>query len=47
VGALTLTFANGNNAAYAYTVTLSGSSVTQFKPIGRFVFASSGGTVCR
>jgi hypothetical protein len=47
VGTLTLTFANGNSATYAYTVTLSGSSVTQSKPIGRFVFASSGGTICQ
>jgi hypothetical protein len=48
VGTLTLTFANGNSATYAYTVTVSGAStVTQSKPIVRTVFVSSGGTVCQ
>lgn len=49
VGTLTLTFANGNSATYAYTVTLSGpaSTVTQSKPIVRTVFVASGGTVCQ
>jgi hypothetical protein len=43
-----LTFANGNSATYAYTVTVSGAStVTQSKPIVRTVFVSSGGTVCQ
>jgi hypothetical protein len=48
VGTLTLTFANGNTASYAYTVNLSGTSaVTQSKPIVRTVFAPSGGTTCQ
>jgi len=47
VGALTLTFANGNSASYAYTVTLPGqSSVTQTKSIVRQVFRTPG-TVCQ
>jgi hypothetical protein len=49
VGTLTLTFANGNSATYAYTVSLSGpgSAVTQSKPITRTVFVPSGGTICQ
>jgi hypothetical protein len=49
VGTLTLTFANGNNATYAYTVTLNGhpTTVTQAKSIVRTTFAPSGGTVCQ
>jgi hypothetical protein len=49
VGTLTLTFANGNSATYAYTVSLSGpaSAVTQTKPIVRTVFVPAGGTVCQ
>lgn len=46
VGTLTLTFANGNRATFAYTVTLSGGAVTQSKTIERTVFAPPG-TVCR
>jgi hypothetical protein len=48
VGTLTLTFANGNSASYAYSVTLGGSAnpVTQSKAVTRQVFAPPG-TVCR
>ena len=48
VGTLTLTFANGNSANFAYTVTLSGpaSTVTQTKAIVRQVFRTPG-TVCQ
>jgi hypothetical protein len=47
VGTLTLTFANGNTASYAYTVALPGSpAVTQTKPITRQVFRAPG-TVCK
>ena len=42
VGTLTLTFVNGNAAAFAYTV----NGVSQTKPITRQVFRSPG-TVCR
>jgi len=47
VGSLTLAFADGNSATYAYTLALSGtgSSVTQTKPITRQVWAPPG-TVC-
>ena len=41
VGAATFTFADGNNATFAYTV----GSVAQTKPITRQVFAAPG-TVC-
>jgi hypothetical protein len=47
VGTLTITFANGNSASYAYTVTLPGrNSVTQTKAITRQVFRAPG-TVCQ
>jgi hypothetical protein len=46
VGTLTVTFANGNSASYAYTVSLPGQvSVTQSKQITRQVF-SPPGTLC-
>jgi hypothetical protein len=47
VGTLTLTFATGNNASFAYTVALNGpaSAVTQTKTIVRQVFRTPG-TVC-
>jgi hypothetical protein len=48
VGTLTLTFAHGNRASFAYTVALSGpaSAVTQTKEIVRQVFRTPG-TVCQ
>jgi hypothetical protein len=47
VGTLTLTFANGNSATYAYTVSLPGqASVTQSKTVTRQVFRAPG-TVCQ
>ena len=47
VGTLTVTFANGDSASYAYTVSLPGQmSVTQNKPIIRQVFRPPG-TVCQ
>jgi YVTN family beta-propeller protein len=47
VGTLTLDFADGNDARFAYTVALPGSVVvTQTKPITRQVFRAPG-TVCR
>jgi hypothetical protein len=48
VGTLTITFANGNSANFAYTVALSGpaSAVTQTKAIVRQVFRAPG-TVCQ
>ena len=48
VGTLTVTFANGNSANFAYTVALNGpgSAVTQTKAIVRQVFRTPG-TVCQ
>ncbi len=47
VGTLTITFADGNNASYAYTVNFPGqSSVTQTKTVTRQVFRAPG-TVCQ
>ena len=48
VGTLTLTFAHGNSATFAYTVALNGpaSAVTQSKSIVRQVFRTPG-TVCQ
>ena len=47
VGTLTITFANGNSASYAYTVTLPGQpSVTQAKTVTRQVFRTPG-TMCQ
>ncbi len=48
VGSLTITFANGNSAAYAYTATVGTPSVTvtQTKTITRQVFVAPG-TVCQ
>ncbi len=48
VGTLTITFANGNSANFAYTVALNGpaSAVTQTKSIVRQVFRTPG-TACR
>ena len=46
VGTLTITFANGNSANYAYTVTLPGSAaVSQTKSVTRQVFRAPG-TAC-
>jgi len=47
VGTATLTFTDGNNAMFAYTVQLAGmpSPVTQTKPVTREVFTAPG-TVC-
>jgi hypothetical protein len=47
VGSLTLTFADGNNVAFASTVTLGNPqvSITQFKQLTRLVFRSPG-TLC-
>jgi hypothetical protein len=48
VGTLTITFANGNSASFAYTVALTGpaSTMTQTKSIVRQVFRTPG-TVCQ
>ena len=47
VGSLTITFANGNAALFAYTVTLPGQpGVSQAKAITRQVFRPPG-TVCQ
>jgi hypothetical protein len=43
VGTATLTFADGNNASFAYTV----NDVAQTKPITRQLFSPPAGTVCR
>jgi hypothetical protein len=47
VGTATLTFTDGNNATFAYTVQLAGmpGPVTQSKPVTRQVFTAPG-TVC-
>jgi uncharacterized membrane protein len=46
VGSLTISFANGNSASFAYTVTLPGAAaVTQTKSVTRQVFRTPG-TVC-
>jgi len=49
VGTATLTFADGNDATFAYATNgLDGlPSASQSKAITRFAFASSGGTLCR
>ena len=48
VGSLTLTFADGSNAAFAYTATIGNpaSSVSRFKQLTRLVFRAPG-TICR
>ncbi len=48
VGTATLTFADGNNAAFDYTVQLAGMAapVTQSKAITREIFTAPG-TACR
>ena len=48
VGTATLTFADGNNATFAYTITLGTPpvAVTQTKPITRQIFQPPG-TVCQ
>jgi hypothetical protein len=47
VGTLTITFAHGNSAAYAYTLTLPGQgAVSQTKAVTRQVFRTPG-TVCQ
>ena len=48
VGSLTLTFANGNNARFDYTVTIGNPAVTvtQSKSLSRLVFRTPG-TVCQ
>ena len=48
VGTATFTFADGNDATFAYTVMVAPfpGLVTQSKQIARFPFAASGGTVC-
>ncbi|MEO8675627.1 MAG: hypothetical protein ABI569_08610, partial [Casimicrobiaceae bacterium] len=48
VGTMKLTFADGNNAAFNYTVQVAGmgAPVTQTKPITRQLF-SAAGTACR
>ena len=48
VGALTLTFVDGNNATFAYTVTLGtpAATVSQAKQLTRLVFRAPG-TVCQ
>ena len=48
VGSMTLNFADGNNATFAYTMTIGNpaSSVSRFKPLTRLVFRAPG-TICR
>ena len=48
VGSATLTFADGNSATFNYTTNGSGGlpAVSQTKPITRFPFTATGGTVC-
>ena len=43
-----LNFADGNNATFAYTMTIGNpaSSVSRFKPLTRLVFRAPG-TICR
>ena len=49
VGVATLTFADGNDGTFTYTVQLAGmgAPVTQAKPLTRFLFTGSAGTVCQ
>ncbi len=49
VGVATLTFADGNDATFAYSTNGAGGlpAVTQSKQIARFPFAAAGGTVCQ
>jgi uncharacterized repeat protein (TIGR01451 family) len=48
VGTAAVTFSDGNHATFEYTVMVAPfpGPVTQSKPLTRFVFAGSGGTVC-
>jgi hypothetical protein len=48
VGSMTLNFADGNNATFAYTMTIGNpaSSVSRFKPLTRLIFRAPG-TICR
>lgn len=46
VGTLALTFNNGNNVRFDYTVTVGGTTVSQSKFLSRFVFRAPG-TVCQ
>jgi len=48
VGTMTLNFADGNNAAFAYSVTIGNPAFTinRFKQLTRLVFRGSG-TFCR
>ena len=49
VGTATLTFADGNHASFAYSVMYAplAAPVNQTKQITRYVFAGTGGTLCR
>ncbi len=49
VGTATLTFADGNNATFAYSTSGAGGLplANQSKGITRFPFAATGGTLCR
>jgi hypothetical protein len=49
VGTATLTFADGNNATFEYTVQLAGMPipVTQTKPVTRQLFLPPAGTMCQ
>ena len=48
VGTATFASAGGNNATFAYVVMVAPfpGPITQTKPITRFPFAATGGTVC-
>jgi hypothetical protein len=48
VGSATLTFGDGNNATFAYTVQLAGmgTPITQSKPLTRYRFTATAGTIC-
>ena len=49
VGTGTLTFADGNNAAFTYSVTIAPftSPITQTKQLTRYLFSANGGTWCQ
>ncbi len=48
VGSATFTFADGNNALFTYTAQTAGmaTAATQSKPLTRFLFMATAGTVC-
>jgi len=49
VGSASFTFADGNHAAFTYSVTIAPftSPITQTKQLTRYLFSANGGTYCQ